>query len=121
MANHPITVPLRRLRTSVLALGGQADHAQRLVFGTKHEGKFLETKTESVKVVFSTYQSAWVVSEGMAESETFELCIFDEAHKTAGREGVYFGFALKDENLTISKRLFLTATPRHYDINLNHA
>ena len=28
-----------------------------------------------------------------------------------------FGFALKDDNLCIKKRLFLTATPRHYNIN----
>jgi len=45
-----------------------------------------------------------------------ELGIFDEAHKTAGREGARFAFALKDQNLPITKRLFLTATPRHYDV-----
>ncbi|MFM9963564.1 MAG: hypothetical protein ACKV2Q_20340, partial [Planctomycetaceae bacterium] len=42
--------------------------------------------------------------------------IFDDAHKTAGREGAKFSFALKDDNLPIRKRLFLTATPRHYDL-----
>jgi predicted helicase len=47
----------------------------------------------------------------------FDLGIFDEAHKTAGREGKKFGFALKDDNLSIKKRLFLTATPRHYNLN----
>ncbi len=40
---------------------------------------------------------------------------FDEAHKTAGREGRNFAFALDDKNLPIRKRLFLTATPRHYN------
>ncbi|NIM98867.1 MAG: hypothetical protein GTO24_12545 [candidate division Zixibacteria bacterium] len=52
----------------------------------------------------------------MAKSSPFELGVFDEAHKTAGREGVNFSWALKDENLPIRKRLFMTATPRHYDI-----
>jgi len=46
----------------------------------------------------------------------FDLGIFDEAHRTAGRQGSRFGFALRDKNLLIRKRLFLTATPRHYDI-----
>ncbi|MGR3173060.1 MAG: Helicase associated domain protein [Candidatus Scalindua sp.] len=47
----------------------------------------------------------------------FDLGIFDEAHKTAGRKGKKFSFALKDDKLRIKKRLFLTATPRHYNIN----
>ena len=52
----------------------------------------------------------------MKRGDTFDLALFDEAHKTAGREGVHFGFALADKNLPIRKRLFLTATPRHYDV-----
>ena len=52
----------------------------------------------------------------MGEGDPFDLALFDEAHKTAGREGVHFGFALADKNLPVRKRLFLTATPRHYDV-----
>lgn len=77
---------------------------------------FLERTTDGVKVIFSTYQSARVVAKGMAGNERFDFGIFDEAHKTAGREGAQFGFALKDANLPISKRLSMTATPRHYDV-----
>lgn len=69
-----------------------------------------------VRIVFSTYQSAEVVAEGMDHSVPFDFGIFDEAHKTAGREGTRFSFALKDKNLPIHKRLFMTATPRHYDV-----
>ena len=76
--------------------------------------RFLSRDTKGVKVVFSTYQSASVVADGM--DEPFELGIFDEAHKTAGRGGTRFSFALDDANLAINKRLFFTATPRHYDI-----
>jgi superfamily II DNA or RNA helicase/uncharacterized protein (DUF2384 family) len=77
---------------------------------------FLERQTKGVKVIFSTYQSARVVAAGMGKTERFDFGIFDEAHTTAGREGAQFGFALKDANLPISKRLFMTATPRHYDV-----
>ncbi|GAX62365.1 helicase [Candidatus Scalindua japonica] len=79
--------------------------------------QFLSQNTEGVKIVFSTYQSAHIVAEGMDNIHRFDLGIFDEAHKTAGREGKKFGFALKDDNLCSKKRLFLTATPRHYNIN----
>lgn len=75
---------------------------------------FLATPFAGVKLVFSTYQSAHVVAAGMQRSDTFDLALFDEAHKTAGREGVHF--ALTDQNLPIRQRLFLTATPRHYDV-----
>ena len=67
-------------------------------------------------MIFSTYQSASVVGAAMKPGETFDFAVFDEAHKTAGREGRNFAFALDDKNLSIRKRLFLTATPRHFDI-----
>ncbi|MFQ5714547.1 MAG: Helicase associated domain protein [Candidatus Scalinduaceae bacterium] len=79
--------------------------------------QFLSQNTKSVKILFSTYQSAHIVAEGMDSNSWFDLGIFDEAHKTAGRGGKKFGFALKDDNLCIKKRLFLTATPRHYNLN----
>src|SRR5438094_487112 len=77
---------------------------------------FLAARFDGVKLVFSTYQSGHVVAAGMKRGDAFDLAIFDEAHKTAGREGVHFGFALNDQHLLIMKRLFLTATPRHYDV-----
>jgi superfamily II DNA or RNA helicase len=78
--------------------------------------RFLDQAGDAVSVVFCTYQSAPVVGEAMKGRQPFDLGIFDEAHKTTGREGTRYGFALKDKNLPIRKRLFLTATPRHYDI-----
>jgi hypothetical protein len=76
---------------------------------------FLDAPFVGSKIVFSTYQSARVVGAAMLEGESFDLAVFDEAHKTAGREGRNFGFALEDANILIRKRLFLTATPRHYN------
>lgn len=77
---------------------------------------FLERQTNGVKVIFSTYQSARVVAAGLGKTERFDFGILDEAHTTAGREGAQFGFALQDAHLGIAKRLFMTATPRHYDV-----
>ena len=77
--------------------------------------RFLAHPTDDVKVIFSTYQSSPVVGAG-ADGHTFDLGVFDEAHKTTGRGGGAFSYALSDERLHIRKRLFFTATPRHYDI-----
>ena len=78
--------------------------------------RFIERDTPSVKVVFSTYQSSPVVSQGVRGLAPFDVAIFDEAHKTTGPQGGLFAHSLKDENVRIRKRLFFTATPRHYDI-----
>ncbi len=77
--------------------------------------QFLDVPFDGTKVVFSTYQSASVVGHAMKPGEMFDFGVFDEAHKTAGREGRNYAFALDDANLPIRKRLFLTATPRHYN------
>ena len=77
--------------------------------------EFLDAEFAGTKIIFSTYQSASVVGAAMKVGETFDLGIFDEAHKTAGREGRNFSLALDDKNLPIRKRLFVTATPRHYN------
>jgi superfamily II DNA or RNA helicase len=78
--------------------------------------QFLERQTEDIKVIFSTYHSTEVVSEGSKDLAPFDLGIFDEAHKTTGRGNTIFSYALSDEKVRINKRLFLTATPRHIDI-----
>ncbi|WP_170067314.1 DEAD/DEAH box helicase [Malikia spinosa] len=83
--------------------------------------QYLEKPFDGTRFVFSTYQSAQVVAEGMpvdadGQRRPFDLGIFDEAHKTASRDGTRFSFALEDANLPITKRLFFTATPRHYDV-----
>jgi len=78
--------------------------------------RFLETSTTGIKVVFSTYQSSPVVSQGAQGLAPFDVTIFDEAHKTTGPQGGLFAHSLSDRNIQIRKRLFFTATPRHYDI-----
>lgn len=82
--------------------------------------KFLKMPFHGVKIVFSTYQSSKVVAHGMGDDDYFDIAIFDEAHKTAGRDGRTFSYALNDNHLRIRKRLFLTATPRHYNPHANN-
>jgi predicted helicase len=76
----------------------------------------LEEHDRITAVMACAYQSAQVVGEACRGMNAFDLGIFDEAHKTAGREGAKFGFALDDRHVQIAKRAFLTATPRHYDV-----
>ena len=76
---------------------------------------FLTNDFKGVKLLFSTYQSSAVVEEA-AQGLRFDLAIFDEAHKTAGREGIKFAVALRDEAIAAERRLFMTATPRHYEV-----
>jgi predicted helicase len=86
---------------------------------TKSEevAEYLAQPFDGTRLVFSTYQSAKVVAEALNGRKVFDIGIFDEAHKTAGHPGTQFSFAIKDENLPIKKRLFLTATPRHYHVS----
>lgn len=77
---------------------------------------FLSDNRSGVNVIFSTYQSAEVVAAGL-KGQSVDLGIFDEAHKTTGPKDGLFAFGLSDKNIRIKKRLFLTATPRHYNLN----
>jgi superfamily II DNA or RNA helicase len=78
--------------------------------------QFLTRESTDVRIIFSTYQSSAVVAHAAKNLPAFEFAVFDEAHKTAGREGAKFGVALADDRIRIARRLFMTATPRHYDI-----
>jgi superfamily II DNA or RNA helicase len=77
---------------------------------------FLTSTFDGTRLLFSTYQSSGVVEEGVRGLEGFDLAVFDEAHKTAGREGMKLSIALNEDRIAAKRRLFLTATPRHYDV-----
>ncbi len=96
-----------------------ATHQSDLDFQVSTDAKivrdFLDAPFAGTKIIFSTYQSARVIGEGIKNGDFFDFGVFDEAHKTAGREGRNFALALDDAHIPIRKRLFLTATPRHYN------
>jgi superfamily II DNA or RNA helicase len=70
---------------------------------------------ETQPIVFCTYQSSDVLKTGMPNQFVFDLGIFDEAHRTASEnQSGQFSIGLTNSNIAISKRLFMTATPKHY-------
>ena len=93
----------------------QADLDFEVTTDPKRVRAYLDSPFSGTKVVFTTYHSAPVIGEALTNGEKFDYGVFDEAHKTAGKKDKRSGFALDDHNITIQKRLFLTATPKRYN------
>lgn len=86
------------------------------------------SKNEGLTVVFSTYQSIEVISKAQKMLEkaipkysSFDLIICDEAHRTtgitlAGEDESAFTKVHNNNFLSAKKRLYMTATPRLYDL-----
>jgi superfamily II DNA or RNA helicase len=76
---------------------------------------WLGRKHRGLTVVFTTYQSGAILAKAARTAGfTFDLGIFDEAHKTVGDTGKLFSHLLHDKNLPIRRRLFMTATERRF-------
>ena len=76
---------------------------------------WLEENHEEEIYIFTTYQSGRIIAEVSKELDlTFDLGIFDEAHKTVGSDKKLFSHLLFEENISITKRIFMTATERFY-------
>ena len=76
---------------------------------------YLSNKIEQNKIIFCTYQSLDVLSLALrsAGDFSFDITIFDEAHRTAGaKNSKLFSLALHDQYIKSKKRLFMTATER---------
>ena len=74
----------------------------------------LGNKDENI-VIFTTYQSGPIIAEVSKNLNfTFNVGIFDEAHKTVGSDKKLFSHLLFEENIAIEKRIFMTATERFY-------
>ena len=73
-----------------------------------------ENKNEN-KIIFTTYQSGKIIAELSKKLKmSFDLGIFDEAHKTVGSSKKLFSHLLFEKNISIDKRIFMTATERFY-------
>ena len=77
--------------------------------------RFIERDTSNIKVVFSTYHSSPVVSEGVRGLAPFDVAIFDEAHKTTGPQGglsriAFFKKTLTSESGCFSRRRHVITT-----------
>ena len=74
---------------------------------------FLMKKTKGRKIIFVTYQSSDRLAEASKKAKfTFDLAILDQAHKTVGVKSKSFSILLTDKNISIRKRIFMTATER---------
>ncbi|MBI4825968.1 MAG: DEAD/DEAH box helicase family protein [Nitrospirae bacterium] len=77
--------------------------------------EYLTTKTATVSILFSTYQSSKVLSEAAIKAGIiFDIAIFDEAHRTTGSKAGVWNTALDDAKVPVRQRIFMTATPRIY-------
>ena len=77
--------------------------------------KFYKLKTNTKKIIFSTYQSLGAIAHSLNDQNfVFDFAFFDEAHRTAGfkNSDAFTNFAFSDEYIPVEKRLFLTATER---------
>lgn len=74
---------------------------------------FLKRRTKGRKIVFTTYQSSDRLARASRTAKfAFDLAILDEAHKTVGVKSKAFATLLSDKNISIRKRMFMTATER---------
>lgn len=76
---------------------------------------FLNSSTPHTKIIFTTYQSCHIVAQSV-QNFCFDFGVFDEAHRTSGLAGKKFSLGLSNENINIKRRLFMTATPKIYDL-----
>lgn len=77
--------------------------------------RWLEINRDEHKIIFTTYQSGRIIADVSKKLNiSFDLGIFDEAHKTVGLNKKLFSYLLFDENISVEKRIFMTATERFY-------
>jgi predicted helicase len=75
--------------------------------------RFLAKRTSGHRITFTTYQSSGKVAQAARKAgATFDLAVLDEAHRTVGVATKTFATLLRDDALTIRRRLFMTATER---------
>ena len=73
-----------------------------------------ENKKQNI-IIFTTYQSGRLIAEASKSLKfTFDLGIYDEAHKTVGKNENLFSYLLFEENISVKHRIFMTATERFY-------
>lgn len=76
---------------------------------------WLIENSENKTIIFTTYQSGKTIAEACKIAKhSFNLGIMDEAHKTVGNRDKLFSHLLFEQNISIEKRIFMTATERRY-------
>ncbi|MDD5406941.1 MAG: Helicase associated domain protein, partial [Sulfurovaceae bacterium] len=76
---------------------------------------FMKQNSTKNKIIFCTYHSSKILSDNM--NTKIDFALYDEAHRTATSNDSYYNYSLDNNNISITKRLFMTATPKHRKIN----
>ena len=77
--------------------------------------QWLKENQDDDLIVFTTYQSGRIIADISQKLDfTFDVGIYDEAHKTVGSNKKLFSHLLFEENISVKKRIFMTATERFY-------
>ena len=81
--------------------------------------EYINTNRETHQLIFSTYHSSHLLGKALLELNLkADLTLFDEAHKTAiinkENNSKSMGYALDDDKFPSIKRVFMTATVKHY-------
>jgi predicted helicase len=105
---------------NILLIGSDCDNDSRMkekidivniTTDKKEVLKFLRDTKEENKIVFSTYQSSYILDEILNETELcFNFGIYDEVHKTCMKENRMMSKMI--ECKSINKKLFMTATAK---------
>ena len=79
----------------------------------KQIAALLRAHSSGPKIVFTTYQSSDKLAAAARQAGiTFDVGILDEAHKTVGVRSKQFATLLRENQIKIRRRLFMTATER---------
>ena len=77
--------------------------------------RWFKDNKEHNKIIFTTYQSGKIIAEITTRLKlSFDVGVYDEAHKTVGSDKSLFSHLLFDKNIRVNKRVFMTATERFY-------
>ena len=105
---------------NVLLVGSDCDNNSRIkekmdavniTTDKKEILKFLRDTNGENKIVFSTYQSSYILDEILKETDLFfNFGIYDEVHKTCMKENRMMSKMIECES--INKKLFMTATAK---------
>ena len=103
------------LNVKYLIIGSDFDDNKvKATTDKEYIANFLQNNSDNY-VIITTYQSSKLVYDISIELNVkYDLCIYDEAHKTVGSEYREYCSLLKDD-VSIDKRLFLTATEKIYN------
>jgi predicted helicase len=73
----------------------------------------LRAPSNGPRIVFTTYQSSDKLAAAARKARfKFDLAILDEAHKTVGAHSKKFATLLRDKEINLRHRIFMTATER---------